>query len=350
MSTNAPPDGHARYLATASFGALDGLRALSIVAVVWHHAAEPHTTILGGRGFLGVDLFFVISGFLIVTLLLRERDRKGAISLRQFYIRRALRIFPLYYGWLLALGLFSVLAGGASVAPIRDLPFAALYLGNWVELSGFLAITWSLAAEEQFYLAWPPLERALPRGVVPVVIVAAIFASVFLPALWPTAPSMLTTIGFTPILLGVGLAHVLHSPRGHAAVARVVDHIVVVVVVVVAAVALLALGPADLRGGPRLGLQVLAVVGLAACVVREETPWNRWLRLRVFTFIGMLSYGLYLLHMPAHHVVVKLGAALGIDAPVARFGATLALGLVLAWLSHRFFERRFLALKSRFAP
>src|SRR5882672_6045500 len=80
------------------FPLLDGLRAVSIVGVVWHHAGGAlHFSGPLSRGYHGVSLFFVISGFLITTLLLRERSRTGAISLRKFYLRRALRIFPLYY-------------------------------------------------------------------------------------------------------------------------------------------------------------------------------------------------------------------------------------------------------------
>src|SRR5260221_295593 len=89
---------HAGYLAIRTFGSLDGLRALSILAVVWHHTQEGfHFLPIAYRGFLGVDLFFMISGFLIVTLLLRERRRTGTISVKKFYIRRFLRIFPPYY-------------------------------------------------------------------------------------------------------------------------------------------------------------------------------------------------------------------------------------------------------------
>src|SRR5271156_417245 len=93
---------YADFRNESRFGSLDGLRCLSILAVIWHHAGgwRSSTGILS-HGFWGVDVFFAISGFLITTLLLRERDRYQSISLKLFYLRRSLRIFPLYYGVLL---------------------------------------------------------------------------------------------------------------------------------------------------------------------------------------------------------------------------------------------------------
>src|SRR2546421_12834986 len=92
---------HKNYLAAKYFPSLDGLRAISILAVIWYHVPELRP--IWATGFLGVHLFFVISGFLITTLLLREKAATGSISLKKFYIRRTLRIFPAYY---LTLGLF----------------------------------------------------------------------------------------------------------------------------------------------------------------------------------------------------------------------------------------------------
>ena len=102
-------DAFESYRRTRAFGALDGLRCLSILVVVWHHSpARLSWWSASELGFLGVDLFFVISGFLIVTLLLREREGSGDISLPKFYMRRTLRIFPLYYGLILFLAVYYV--------------------------------------------------------------------------------------------------------------------------------------------------------------------------------------------------------------------------------------------------
>jgi peptidoglycan/LPS O-acetylase OafA/YrhL len=92
---------HHEFLEQRQFNLLDDVRCFCILTVLWHHANPPNFPPILKRGFLGVDMFFVLSGFLIVTLLLREQSTVGKISLRKFYARRALQIFPVYYGMLL---------------------------------------------------------------------------------------------------------------------------------------------------------------------------------------------------------------------------------------------------------
>src|ERR1700749_97059 len=146
---------------------IEGLRAVAIVAVLLRHAGVPF---LAG-GYVGVDVFFVISGFLITKLLLGELDRSGTISLRGFYARRAKRLLPLSARLLTVVGILSMIL----LSPLRDtevagdIPSAALYVANWhfaaqsvdyfaqgLEPSPVLHL-WSLAIEEQFYLVWPGL-------------------------------------------------------------------------------------------------------------------------------------------------------------------------------------------------
>jgi peptidoglycan/LPS O-acetylase OafA/YrhL len=137
---------------------LDGLRAISILFVLYGHAVGtvgfPVTTHNLGLAEAGVRIFFIISGFLITTLLLKELESTGKISLLDFYRRRTLRIFPAFYTyWLIALGL--ALAGWL-VVPGKDLLYAATYTINYVaERPWHLGHLWSLAVEEQFYALWP---------------------------------------------------------------------------------------------------------------------------------------------------------------------------------------------------
>ncbi len=135
---------------------LNGIRALSVLAVVWHHTRPTSTRLtLAGNGFLGVDVFFVLSGLLITALLLQERSTDGKVALGAFYWRRLLRIFPLYFGILVALTAYYAFArrGDQSVAFMRDLPTNLLFLSNWFQSSGLMGVGWSLSTEEQFYLA-----------------------------------------------------------------------------------------------------------------------------------------------------------------------------------------------------
>ncbi len=357
---------HARFRGVRSFGSLDGLRCLSITAVVWQHSATLPTWMqditLFRRGFLGVDLFFVISGFLIVTLLLREREKRGRIALPNFYARRFLRIFPLYYGVLAAFLVFYWLRpGGSGAAPfLRDLPFLLLYLTNWVEASGMLAITWSLAAEEQFYLLWPPIERFVPRFAL-AALALLLIGSQLIQLGWidgflmrtlgwsPDEPTMLREATFTPICLGVLLAHALHQGPSFDRIARLLGWRLAPLVLLVAIVLGCALTPADLRGWPRPFLQCLMLLLIASCVVREDHVLSRFLEWKPVARIGALSYGIYLLHHIGLGIANKALELAGLSVP---FG-DLLLGFPLTWalceLSYRFYETPFLELKKRFA-
>src|SRR5271154_4756056 len=150
------------------WAALDGLRAVAILTVMLYHVG-----IIPG-GYLAVDLFFVLSGFLITSLLITEWDASGRVSFRNFYARRALRLFPALGCVIVAsvlIGVILTTTGGpiarADVhATLEAIPWVLGFAGNWVRAFdsqalvgslGALGQTWSLAVEEQFYLLWPAL-------------------------------------------------------------------------------------------------------------------------------------------------------------------------------------------------
>ena len=157
---------------------LDGLRALAVAAVAWSHWERPYQ--FGIPFGAGVHLFYVLSGFLITTILLDVRDQTSRVSgVRAFYIRRALRIFPAFY-------LTLALAWLADVPPVRDtLLWHATYLSNVFiftteQWPGSISHLWSLAVEEQFYLLWPWLIVFAPRRwLVPAVVAAIASAPLF---------------------------------------------------------------------------------------------------------------------------------------------------------------------------
>ena len=339
------------FLQTKSFGSLDGLRAFAILAVVWHHTGEPDPDwVISGRGFLGVDLFFVISGFLIVTLLLRERSRTGVISLRAFYARRALRIFPAYYFMLLIVGLIAIVKrGNSSDAVIHDLPYAAFYLSNFVSLGSGLAITWSLAAEEQFYLVVPTLEKYAPRAI-PFLLPSAYVLVSLPPFGWFHGlglSQMFSQTTFGPIILGVALAHLLNAPRGYRLASLVLgSRWAPVFILALLGLALVDL-PTDISGWPRICIHWLMVALVASCVIQERHRLRTILSLWLLRRIGIVSYGIYLYHLLVEHLVLKAAGRVGITSHVPVFTAVIIATWLAAELSYWAFESRFLALKSR---
>jgi peptidoglycan/LPS O-acetylase OafA/YrhL len=353
---------HSSFLSCKYFSALDVFRFLAIAAVIWHHTEDGVWWFpASSRGFLGVDFFFVISGYLIVTLLLRERDRNGSISLRQFYLRRSLRIFPIYYAMLGVLAVFFLLVKpGSKMAPpfFETLPYQVFYLSNFVDNSKtILFFTWSLAAEEQFYLAWPPVEKWLKGFAVPlllgVIVVNQLINFGLLNGLISESQRHLNIfqITFTPICFGVLLAHVLHDERGFARIARWLGGRWTSLVLLGALVLACDNPMADLMGWPRLLIQVVMTLLLAACVIREDNALNRVLGFPWLRRIGVISYGMYLYHeFAAHAARVALVKAFGSEraAPMGLFFVlTLLLTIVAAELSYRFYETPFLKLKDR---
>jgi peptidoglycan/LPS O-acetylase OafA/YrhL len=350
------PRSHAEYLALRVFPGLDALRGLSILGVVWHHTGEPTPAVpITYRGFVGVDVFFVLSGFLIVTLLLRERDQHGQVSLRGFYLRRALRIFPLYYGVLLGLCLLLWLVPGFSLAESfwSDLPALLTYTSNWVGMTGILAVTWSLAAEEQFYLLWPPIERWLRRFWIPIWIVALLVNQLasfrlldgLLPPGYRHDDLEILQTTFTPILLGVGLAHLLHDGAMYDRVARWLVRPWLRLLLLAAIVAILN-GVPDVSGWPRLGLHLAMAASLAGWVVKAGPPRPEGRLAR----LGRVSYGVYLLHLLVAHVVAhNVLPRLPVRWPCDRFVLCLVLTWALAELSYRWFEGPILRYKHRFS-
>lgn len=348
-------------LATTRIAGLDGVRAIAVTAVVWHHSHSGFSWLAFSRnGFLGVDLFFVLSGFLITNLLLIENSRTGEISLIKFYARRALRIFPLYFAVLIALTFaFVFLADTDSqlrTAFLRELPFHASYTSNWIESKTFLAITWSLSTEEQFYMFWPPLLMWLGRRSV-----YALGAMLFANQLVNFGPldGWLSDVGlpysslhilqctFSPILFGCCAAFVIRG--GESPTTKALDrHGSSVLVTAAAAMIIAASWPGDIRGFPRLAFQLAATLFVAALVYQPRHSFVRILESRLLVYIGTISYGIYLLHIVAIEAARPLARMRGEGEGWTLFLAAFCLSVALAALSFRFFESPILRLKQRF--
>lgn len=337
---------------TTRFVGLDALRGLAILGVLWHHATPRQLAGWLGRGHLGVQLFFALSGFLITTLLLREQRAQGDIDLGRFWLRRALRLFPLYYAVLSAFVAFAWLL--PNNAPERahffqSLPFYFSHSANWfvdarVSHPLLFGFAWSLSTEQQFYAVWPLLLKRLRKPGAALFALAVLIAidqlveqRAFGVRLSRAAFAVVTSFSAS-IGLGAALALLLDSPR----IAR--------------AFGWLAKPGAEL--GLVLGVALGVVVpprhficfeaGLALLVAAVALSGERSVFARLghgpCGALGRRSYGIYLLHVPVLGALRWLMPELRIHAlPLFLLGVPIS--WALAELSHQSFESRFLALR-----
>jgi len=300
---------------------LDGLRAVAVMAVLLYHGEVAQ---LEG-GFLGVEVFFVISGYLITALLLAERKNSGSIDLGRFWIRRARRLLPALFLLLAVTAVLAVVFLPDEVASLRgDIVSAFAYVANWnfiftaksyFEQTGRPSLVkhlWSLAVEEQFYLIWPVLftvgMRKLGRkGLLYAVLAGAVLSTVLMAVLFdpngdPSRVYYGTDTRAAGLLVGVALAFVWSPWRLH----RNITRSAVVVLDAAGAVGLVLLGlmlmntgefeSALYRGGfLRLSLVTALVI---AVVVHPAAHLGSLLGIRPLRWIGLRSYGIYLWHWP----------------------------------------------------
>jgi peptidoglycan/LPS O-acetylase OafA/YrhL len=357
-TASADPSSYARFRRVVRFGSLDGLRFLAVVPVVFHHSTPRPLPGVLGKGPIGVDLFFAVSGFLITTLLLRERDSAGRIDVRAFYTRRAFRILPLYYA-VLALTVLRALALPVG-SVVRShfftwLPAFATFTTTWFVDFGvphpiLFAYSWSLAVEEQFYAVFPWFARG-PK-VMPWLFAAGLLAcdaassfGVLTPIASGSAPlgllvSVVTGIR-APLLLGVLLACILHEPRGYALVSEVLGK--KGSSAVFAALLVVVLVRDDV---PLVVTHLVIVCFLGSCVMREDHVLAKLLAFRPIAFVGEVSYGIYMLHLAAIFCakrVVDDEALSGLWVFVLAF----PLSVVFAAASRRFFEEPVSRLRGR---
>lgn len=347
---------HADYLRAPRFASIDGLRCLAVIPVVWHHATPRPLSGFLGRGPLGVDLFFVISGYLITTLLLRERRAFGTVSVGRFYARRSLRIFPAYY---LVLGLTALRAiawmplGATRNHFLANLPYWATYSANWfvdfdVGYPVAFAFAWSLATEEQFYAVWPWFARA-PRWMMPAVAMVLLalhegMLRAWFGADWPPLVRRIVASLAPGICMGALLACLLDGRRGFAMFAPAIGARIASPVALVVLVVLVAEGRA-----PFLAIVAAMTLLVGACVVRADHGMRSVLEARPLRFLASISYELYLVHVAVITAVKRLAPdvhALADDAPFV-FTVGLGIAIPLAYGLHCLVGRPLEALRAR---
>jgi len=373
--------------------ALDGIRAIAILMVLGFHFKTAGVPFRAG-GFLGVDAFFVLSGFLITSLLLAERRRTRHNSMRGFYTRRALRLVPV------AALLFAIGLGVFVVAPAsynwRPQPMAFLALAgswmNWLDIwrpaaGGVLAHAWSLSIEAQFYFVWPPLlVAARARGVRLRYLVAGLLVFVAVAvalriSAWSGAPAPVPSSapGYTRYLVGLGRG--ASWARWYFGTFTHMDGLLLgAITAIVLSSAVVRDGLARHRRAATVGFGLAAVVAVAVVVKASwsgiggfipvwgllpfevavagvvaflvavpRTAPGRVLGCAPLVWIGRRSYAMYMLHIPVWMLVIHFG--LGRDAgsgdATGMAWVAFALTFVAAELSFRFVETPALRLKDR---
>ena len=341
--------------------ALDGLRGVAILAVLGHHVGVLLLPDSWGpnvlpAGFLGVDLFFVLSGFLITTLLLERVAEPSRI--RRFYLRRALRLFPAVGALLAVCATVALLAGIGLTRVVNTVVVVATYTTNWATLQGVTVLPqlthlWSLAVEEQFYLLWPALlwgllALGLPRrSLLAVALVLALASASWRALLWERG-DLGVQLYFRSdtradgLLIGAALALIPLSrlqalPRRPMLASAVAG----AVMLAVAAQGLELTSPALYLGG----FTAVALAGAALILAAlGDGPAARLLAAPWIVSVGLASYTLYLWHFPVFMVVRDQLAE--IPWPVRVLVGLLATA-VATGLSRRLIERPTLALKAR---
>lgn len=325
---------------------LDVLRAIAILLVVLHHSPSiPGLSILQGNGRRGVSLFFVISGFLITTLFLREEDRTGTISLKSFYLRRAARIFPLYF-LVLAFECFLVFVADVYSDENRSIFHDKLlsyifFFSNWRADAGQgpFFIAWSLAVEEQFYLffslAYGVLRRAALLLVVGLLLLKAFTFAIFGPELFQFWTWRVLFSYSEPILLGVLLAFALHFNWISSVIRMQLSRFTTLAILWGGV--LLLLSTVYFDHSSEWTTQLLYVLMAATVLAAVVNPPKEDLWARALAAVGKVSYGIYLLHMFVLITLKKLSLP---SVLVFFFGACLS--IAIASLSFRFFERPFI--------
>lgn len=358
--------------------ALDGARGLSVLLVMSFHFLVQMTDLLDGTPIL-VDMFFVLSGFLITTLLFEERSGRGAISLRAFYLRRVFRLFPAVYALLAVFTVVVLVAGGEHRGELlAEALTAGLYVYNifvaWVGVEGQVLIQlWTLSIEEQFYFVWPLVLIAalkVGRRLRMRVLLGAMFAIVVaLPVLRMTLEPELGARNLESFVFGLAimrpdslvlgcLAAMLFRLEPTMDSARLERWLPIA-----GRVALAMYAMAFLLGGltffrpfisPFYNLTVIAMPFFVLDLVRRPTSmFAGWLAHPVWIWLGKRSYGIYIWHLVIYFPIQAFFNDVFVGrlkvSTLAAFPFSLAATIGVAVLSWNYIETPALRIKARYA-
>jgi peptidoglycan/LPS O-acetylase OafA/YrhL len=366
--------------------AFDGLRAICITAVIAFHVGSWDRAWLNNltnRGWVGVDVFFVLSGFLITWIVVAELERSGTFNLRRFYFRRVLRLQPAFFSGLFAFSLLLYFFHRAHFFLIVDnLPYFLTYTLNFAVAFGWCTlppygVAWSLCIEEQFYLCWPWTLRKF--GARRCLTIALALAAIVLMHRWllfarlnPTqlsAPSQRSIdrvyygldTRIDTILIGCAAALALSEPLAQAFFRRLRDWrwfsasacglAIIALAWATSGSTINGCGRRAATAGFTLIAATTALFVIALFLQPRSWP-ARILSWSPMVFVGKISYGIYLFHDPVWRMVANLmhlrSEAVGtVPQELIATVAVWTISVGVAWLHYRFVETRFLALRER---
>jgi peptidoglycan/LPS O-acetylase OafA/YrhL len=352
---------------------IDYLRGIAILSVLIYHCFDFVESFR--FGWMGVDLFFVLSGFLITDILIRAREHKNYIF--KFYIRRALRILPIYLLVLLAfLSLAPILFNDQSVESpygyyTTNQAWFFVFMQNWLMIFKgaapvpYLSHFWSLAVEEQFYLFWPLLLLLIPnlqrlkQGIlllIPVILMIRILIFLHLPVDGFT----LYTNTFTrmdTLLMGAWLCIHLHEGKNIAPIWLLASACLFVASILFCVFYLNDMSSSNsLMSTVGFTINAFFFTGVVYVFIQRDVLSNFPVLKQFLNFIGKISYGIYVYHLPIYLVLAKLIFSRGADIfnSAAHIGliassASIFITIAISYISYRFIETPFLNLKKYFA-
>jgi len=354
------------------FPGLNGLRAIAALIVIffhvnstmWFYGSTPvhYFEKRDEMSRHAVVLFFVLSGYLITYLLIREKEKFGTIAVRKFYVRRILRIWPLFYGaLLLAVFVIPFNRFGQSISyNLQTIGLYSLFIPNFALMAGYklpsIAPLWSIGIEEQFYAVWPIVIKSIKNiflflvfflfGYIALKIVLVVTGNI-----WSPFSVNLNYFSYDTLAIG-GITAWLYA-NNHA-VLKVLYHPVLQVAAWLFFAVSCILGPFDVHYVINKEIYSIA---FAIIIVNVSTNPATLIKLKgkIFDFLGRISYGMYVLHpfiiiltaIPLKYIVPSIHSKPAQLLLINAFVVPLSIGV--SWLSYRYFESKFLKRKEQYS-
>lgn len=343
---------------------LDALRFVAFLAVLLHHGPGGNRLLwlVCSAGGFGLSMFFVLSAYLITELLIREYEQTGNIAWNLFFVRRALRIWPLYFGAIVVAFVIGRLGPPGYWIPRRAVVVMALFVANWSKLAPGLGLLvgplWSISIEEQFYLIWPPIVKVGGKGLILIVSlaiigIACVWLWVFSEKGWLLWYDTVPEFSFfaTGALIALGTRRrATHKMRTSSRTALVAMGILVLLLTAHFGY----VGTVYIPGVTTTNIYIKYAGGAIGCTLIFLAVLGVTEVSSSLIYLGKISYGLYVFHMGMLKISEWLTLPLMLKSGSAAKllivdGIALLLSIIIAHFSYRYFEKPFMRFKESFA-